>query len=281
MPLKEYKPTSPGRRFATSQDFTMITRRGPEKSLTRPLAKTGGRNNMGRITTRHIGGGCKRRYRVIDFKRQKDHIPATVEAIEYDPNRSARIALLKYKDGERRYILAPKDIKVGDEVISGERVEPRLGNCMPLENIPSGLLVHNVELIPGRGGQLARSAGTFAQLLSKGQRYVDILLPSGEVRKVYGRCRATIGQLGNIDHANIVWGKAGRSRWLGIRPTVRGTAQNPVAHPMGGGEGRSGGGRHPCSKWGKLAKGGKTRNPRKLSTQFIIRGRRKGRFQVT
>ena len=279
MPLKEYKPTSPGRRGATSQDFTMITKKSPEKSLVEPLKKTGGRNNMGRLAVRHIGGGNRPKYRLIDFQRRKDNIPAIVEAIEYDPNRSARIALLKYKDGERRYIICPKDFAVGDEVVSGEKVEPKVGNCMPVKNIPLGMLVHNVELMPGKGGQLARSAGTYAQVLAKEGKHVDILLPSGEIRKVHMECRATIGQLGNIEHQNIVWGKAGRRRWLGIRPTVRGTAQNPVAHPMGGGEGRTGGGRHPVSKWGVLAKGGKTRSKKRPSTKFIVRGRKRGRFQ--
>lgn len=281
MAVKQYKPTSPGRRFGTGADYSEVTKKAPERALTEPARKTGGRNNSGRITARHIGGGNRKRYRRIDFKRNKDGIPAVVEAIEYDPNRTPRIALLKYRDGERRYILQPEGLKVGDEVQSGEKVEPKSGNCMPLKSIPTGMPVHNVELTPGRGGQMIRSAGTFAQLLGKEGDYCVLLLPSGERRKVHARCRATVGQLGNSDNANIVYGKAGRRRWLGIRPTVRGTAQNPVAHPMGGGEGRSGGGRHPVSKWGKLAKGGKTRRNRKTSSKFIIRGRKKGRFQKT
>jgi len=278
---RPYKPTSAGRRFGTVSDFTEITRKAPFRPLTESQRKTGGRNNVGRLTTRHIGGGHRRRYRVIDFKRGKDGIPAVVEAIEYDPNRSPRIALLKYRDGERRYILHPEGLKVGDTVESGEKVEPRVGNCMPLKAIPTGMRIHNIELLRGRGGRLVRAAGSAAQLLAKEGEYADILLPSGAIRKVHVRCRATIGALGNADHANIVWAKAGRRRWLGIRPTVRGTAQNPVSHPMGGGEGRTGGGRHPVSKWGKLAKGGKTRRSVSRTDPFIVRGRKKGRFQRT
>jgi large subunit ribosomal protein L2 len=239
-----------------------------------PLPKTGGRNNQGEITCRHIGGGNKHRYRLIDFKRNKDNIPGKVTAIEYDPNRSAFIALINYLDGEKRYILAPHNLQVGEMVLSGEKVEPKVGNAMPLKSIPLGLLIHNIELQPGRGGQMVRSAGSFGQLMAKEGDYAHILLPSGEIRKVHQACRATIGQLSNIDWNNIVWGKAGRRRWRGIRPTVRGTAQNPVSHPMGGGEGRSGGGRHPCSPTGKLAKGGKTRIRRKPSSTFIIRRRK-------
>lgn len=281
MGIREYKPRSPGRRGATVSDFAEITKKRPEKNLTEPIKKTGGRNNVGRMTMRHIGGGNRRRYRIIDFRRAKDGVTAVVEGVEYDPNRSTRIALLKYKDGERRYILHPEGLKVGDEVQSGDKVEPKTGNCMPLKNIPTGLYVHNVELTPQRGGQMVRSAGSFAQLLAKEGDYCDLLLPSGSIRKVHARCRATIGQLGNSDHQNIVYGKAGRRRWLGIRPRNRGTSMNPVAHPMGGGEGRSGGGQHPVSKWGKLAKGGKTRRSGRVSDRFIIKGRKKGRFQKT
>ncbi len=279
MPLREYRPTSPGRRFATVSDFEEITKSTPEKSLLRPLPKKGGRNNYGHVTCRHRGGGNKKKYRVIDFKRKKDDMPARVEAIEYDPNRNCRIALLRYKDGELRYILAPKDIQVGEELMSGNKVEPKPGNCMPMGNMPMGMAVHNLEITPGRGGQMVRSAGGEAQLMGKEGNQVTVLLPSGESRKFHESCRATFGQLGNIE-ANKIWlGKAGRNRWLGWKPTVRGTAQNPVSHPMGGGEGRSGGGRHPCGPTGVLSKGGKTRKKRKPSSNLIIRGRKKGRFQ--
>jgi large subunit ribosomal protein L2 len=281
MALRSYRPTSPGRRFATVADFAEITKKKPEKSLIEPLRRTGGRDNTGRVACRHHGGGVRRHYRVIDFKRRKDNIPAKVEAVEYDPNRNTRIALLLYKDGERRYILAPKDISVGDELLSGDHVEPRVGNCMQLKNIPLGFDVHNVELQPGGGGKLVRSAGGGAQLMAKEGENVHLLLPSGEIRKFHMNCRASIGRLGNIDASAVWYGKAGRRRYLGIKPSVRGTAQNPVSHPMGGGEGRGGGGRHPCSPWGKLAKGGKTRKQRKTSSKFIIRGRKKGRFQQT
>jgi large subunit ribosomal protein L2 len=279
MGIRVYRPVSKGRRNSSVLDFAEITKSTPEKSLIEPLRKTGGRNNTGRVTCRHIGGGNRRFYRTIDFRRDKDNVPATVESIEYDPNRSCRIALLLYKDGERRYILAPNDIKVGDQLMSGEKVEPRPGNAMPLRSLPLGMQIHNVELTPGRGGQLARSAGAAAQLLAREGSYAHILLPSGEIRKVHSSCRATLGQLGNIEWAKINWGKAGRRRWMGIKPTVRGTAQNPVCHPMGGGEGRTGGGRHPCSPTGVLAKGGKTRQRRKPSSDFILRGRKRGRFQ--
>ncbi len=280
MPLREYKPTSPGRRFATVSDFAEITKSKPEKALVRPLPKKGGRNNYGHVTTRHRGGGVRRKYRVIDFKRKKDGVPAKVEAIEYDPNRNCRIALLLYKDGERRYILATKDMKPGDEVASGNKVEPKDGNCMQMGNMPMGMGIHNIEIVPGRGGQMVRSAGGEAQLMGKEGEHVTVQLPSGEMRRIHGTCRATIGQLGNIE-ANKVWlGKAGRNRWLGWKPTVRGTAQNPVSHPMGGGEGRSGGGRHPCGPTGVLSKGGKTRKKRKPSSRMIIRGRKRGRFQT-
>lgn len=276
MGIKYYKPTTAGRRFASVSDFSEITRTEPEKSLLEPLRKTGGRNTEGKITAEHIGGRSRRHYRIVDFKRRKDNIPAKVASIEYDPNRSSRIALLHYADGEKRYILAPEKIQVGQTLISGEKVEPEIGNCMPLKNIPLGLDVHNIELRVGQGGQMVRSAGGMAKLLAKEGDYAHIVLPSGEVRKVFVECRATIGQLGNLDHNNIRLGKAGRKRWMGIRPHVRGVAQNPVAHPLGGGEGRSGGGRHPCSRTGLLAKGGKTRKKKALSNKFIIRRRRIG-----
>lgn len=276
MGIKYYKPTTAGRRFASVPDFSEITRTEPEKSLLEPLRKTGGRNTEGKITAEHIGGGSRRHYRIIDFKRRKDNIPAKVASIEYDPNRSSRIALLHYLDGEKRYILAPDNLKVGQMVMSGDKVEPEIGNCMPLRNIPMGLEVHNIELRVGQGGQLVRSAGGSAKLLAKEGSYAHIVLPSGEVRKVFDNCRATIGKLGNADHVNVRLGKAGKSRWKGIRPHVRGVAQNPVSHPLGGGEGRSGGGRHPCSKTGLLAKGGKTRKKKSLSNKFIIRRRRIG-----
>lgn len=271
-----YKPVTAGRRFASVSDFSEITKTKPEKSLLEPLRKTGGRNTEGKITAQHIGGGSRRHYRIIDFKRKKDNIPAKVASIEYDPNRSARIALLHYADGEKRYILAPDKLQVGQTVMSGNKVEPEIGNCMTLKNIPLGLDIHNIELRVGQGGQLVRSAGGVAKLLAKEGNYAHIVLPSGEVRKVFDGCRATIGQLGNLDHSNIRLGKAGRSRWKGIRPRVRGVAQNPVSHPLGGGEGRSGGGRHPCSRTGLLAKGGKTRKKKAISNRFIIRRRRIG-----
>ena len=271
-----YKPVTAGRRFASVSDFSEITKTKPEKSLLEPLRKTGGRNTEGKITAQHIGGGSRRHYRIIDFKRKKDNIPAKVASIEYDPNRSARIALLHYVDGEKRYILAPDKLQVGKTVMSGNKVEPEIGNCMTLKNIPLGLDIHNIELRVGQGGQLVRSAGGVAKLLAKEGNYAHIVLPSGEVRKVFDGCRATIGQLGNLDHSNIRLGKAGRNRWKGIRPRVRGVAQNPVAHPLGGGEGRSGGGRHPCSRTGLLAKGGKTRKKKAISNRFIIRRRRIG-----
>ena len=271
-----YKPVTAGRRFASVSEFSEITKTKPEKSLLAPLRKTGGRNTEGKITAQHIGGGSRRHYRIIDFKRKKDNIPAKVASIEYDPNRSARIALLHYVDGEKRYILAPDKLQVGQTVMSGNKVEPEIGNCMTLKNIPLGLDIHNIELRVGQGGQLVRSAGGVAKLLAKEGNYAHIVLPSGEVRKVFDGCRATIGQLGNLDHSNIRLGKAGRNRWKGIRPRVRGVAQNPVAHPLGGGEGRSGGGRHPCSRTGLLAKGGKTRKKKAISNRFIIRRRRIG-----
>jgi len=274
MPIKKCKPTSPGRRFQTYLVNPELAKKDPEKSLTEPLKKTGGRNNYGRITVRFRGGGHKRLYRIIDFKRDKDNVPAKVIALEYDPNRSANIALLQYADGEKRYILAPLGLKVGDVVMSGENVEIKVGNALPLKNIPVGTMVHNVELRPKKGGQLARAAGAFAQILGKEDRYVILRLPSGEIRKVHGDCRATIGQVGNLEWENVMLGKAGRSRWLGRRPHVRGVAMNPVDHPLGGGEGKSHGGRHPCSPWGWLCKGLKTRG-KKPSDKFILR-RRKG-----
>jgi len=275
MGIKQYRPTTSSRRQGSVSDFADITKHEPERSLLAPLQKTGGRNVQGRITTRHIGGGSRRFYRIVDFRRDKDNIPAKVAGIEYDPNRSARIALLHYRDGEKRYILAPLGVGVGDELMSGDKVEPRPGNCMPLKNIPMGMQIHNVELVPGRGGQMVRSAGSVAQLSAKEGDYAHIILPSGEIRRLHQNCRATIGQLSNVDHMNVSYGKAGRTRHLGVRPTVRGVAQNPVSHPMGGGEGRTSGGRHPCSPTGVLSKGGKTRKRRKLSSQYIIRRRQK------
>ncbi len=274
MPIKKCKPTSSGRRFMTILVNPELSDKEPEKSLIVPKKQSGGRNNYGRVTVRFRGGGHKRLYRIIDFKRDKDDVPAKVIALEYDPNRSANIALLQYADGEKRYILAPEGLKVGDVVISGENVEIKIGNALPLKNIPVGTMVHNVELRPGKGGQLARSAGAFAQILGKEENYVILRLPSGEIRKVHQNCRATIGQVGNLEWENIIIGKAGRRRWLGRRPHVRGVAMNPVDHPLGGGEGKTHGGRHPCSPWGQLCKGLKTRS-KKSSDKFIIK-RRKG-----
>jgi len=271
--IKIYKPTSPGRRFQSVLTFEELTVIKPEKSLLRPLAKTGGRNAYGRITSRHIGGRHKRRYRVIDFKRDKIDVPAKVATIEYDPNRSAHIALLHYVDGEKRYIIAPLKLKVGDTVISGENADIKPGNALPLKNIPFGTFIHNVELKPGKGAQLIRGAGTFGQLIAKEGKYVQIRLPSNEVRLVLNMCFATIGQTGNIDHENISIGKAGRKRWLGRRPRVRGVAMNPVDHPLGGGEGKSSGGRHPVTPWGVPTKGYKTR--RNKSTDRYIFSKRK------
>lgn len=256
-------------------DFKEITKSHPEKRLLRTHKRTGGRNNHGRITTRRRGGGHKQRYRVVDFHRNKDGIPARVAAIEYDPCRSARLCLLFYADGEKRYILWPREVKVGDVLLSGENVDPAFGNTLELRHIPPGLMVHNVELRPGCGGQMARSAGAFVQLMAKEGDHALIQLPSGETRRVLLNCRATIGQLGNVDHDSVTIGKAGRSRWLGRRPRVRGSAMNPVDHPMGGGEGRRSGGRHPVSPWGWHTKGRKTRKPKALSNKFIVRKRRK------
>ncbi len=275
MAVKTFKPVTPSRRGMTVSDFSDITKDEPEKSLTVGLRRTGGRNMRGKITTRHRGGGAKRAYRIIDFKRDKFGVPARVAAIEYDPNRSARIALLHYADGEKRYILAPLGLQVGDEVMSGPQAEVRVGNALPLANIPVGTTIHNVELYPGRGGQLARSAGVGAQLLAKEGDYAFIRLPSGEVRKVLQTCMATIGQLSNPDHINVKLGKAGRSRWLGIRPTVRGSAMSPRDHPHGGGEGRTPIGRDaPYTPWGKKALGVKTRRNKRTNV-FIVRRREK------
>ncbi len=273
MGIKQYKPTSPGRRFQSVSTFEEITRREPEKSLLKPLKRSGGRNSNGRITVRHRGGGTKRRYRVIDFKRDKHGIPAKVASIEYDPNRSARIALLHYVDGEKRYIIAPLGLKVGDRVESGEQVDIKPGNALPLSNIPLGTLIHNIELKIGKGGQLVRSAGGFARLMAKEGNYAQVRLPSGEVRMIHLRCYATIGQIGNLDHENISLGKAGRSRYLGRRPHVRGVAMNPVDHPLGGGEGKSSGGRHPVTPWGVPTKGYRTRKNR-ATDKYIIKRRK-------
>lgn len=275
MGIRTYKPTSPGRRGMTVYTFTEITKKEPEKSLTEPLVKSGGRNNLGRMTARHRGGGHKRLYRIIDFKRHKDGIPGKVAAIEYDPNRSARIALIHYVDGEKRYIIAPHGLKVGDMIESGPDADIRVGNALPLANIPVGSTIHNIELKPGKGGQLVRSAGTSAQLLGRDGPYAVIRLSSGEVRKIRQECRATIGQVGNLEHELINIGKAGRSRHLGKRPHVRGSAMNPVDHPHGGGEGRSPIGRKsPVTPWGKPTLGYKTRKKKKKSTDLIVRRRK-------
>ena len=273
MALKKNNPTSPGRRFQTVSSFQEITKNKPERSLLKPIKKSGGRNSQGRITVRHRGEGHKRRYRIIDFKRKKDNIPATVAAIEYDPNRSARIALLHYVDGEKSYILAPDKLQVGDRVESGMNVEIKTGNTMPLTNIPMGTHIHNIELHLGHGGQLVRSAGGYAQLMAKEGKYAQVKLPSGEVRMILLGCRATIGEIGNLDHENISLGKAGRTRYLGRRPHVRGVAMNPIDHPLGGGEGRSSGGRHPVTPWGVPTKGFRTRRNR-ISNRLIIKRRK-------
>jgi large subunit ribosomal protein L2 len=277
MALKKYKPTSPGRRFMTTSSFEEVTKSNPEKSQNEPLKKTGGRNAHGRITTRHQGGGHKRRYRTIDFKRVKDGVPAKVAAIEYDPNRSARIALLHYADGAKAYILAPARIRVGATIESGPNADIKPGNALPLENIPTGTMVHNVELKPGQGGKMARSAGSSVQLVAKDAGYAVLRVPSGEMRRVLLTCRATVGQVGNTDHENRSIGKAGRSRWLGKRPAVRGSAMNPVDHPHGGGEGKSKGGRHPVTPWGVPTLGKRTRRKHKDSDKLIVRGRRRGK----
>ena len=279
MGIRQYRPTSAGRRNASVSDFADLTPgAAPEKSLLRPLRKKGGRNNQGRITARHRGGGHKRQYRVIDFRRNKDGVPAVVASIQYDPNRSARIALLHYVDGEKRYILAPDGLKDGDRLESGPEAPPSVGNCLPLKNIPLGTSIHNVELLPGQGGCMCRSAGASATLMAREANWAQITLPSGEIRRVPAACRATIGKVGNADHMNITLGKAGRKRWLGRRPHVRGTAMNPIDHPHGGGEGRTKGGRHPVSPTGKPAKGGATRQRRKPSNTSIVRRRRSRRY---
>ncbi len=274
MAIKKIKPTSPGRRFQRYSAFNEITSTTPEKHLLKIIKKTGGRNVNGRITCRHHGGGHKRQYRIIDFKRDKIGIPARVASIEYDPNRSARIALLHYIDGEKRYILAPQNLSVDDRIMSGPDADIKPGNTLPLSNIPLGTHIHNIELRTGKGGQIVRSAGTFAQLMAKEDRYALIKLPSGEVRMIFLKCKATIGELGNAEHENISLGKAGRKRWLGRRPKVRGVAMNPVDHPMGGGEGRSSGGRHPCTPWGIPTKGYRTRRNKK-SDRHIVKRRTK------
>ncbi|MEI3376769.1 MAG: 50S ribosomal protein L2 [Coriobacteriales bacterium] len=276
MGVRKYKPSSPGRRFQTVSDFAEITTTTPEKSLLEPLPKKAGRNNYGRITTRHQGGGHKRKYRKIDFKRRKDGIPAKVASIEYDPNRSARIALLNYADGAKAYILQPKGLKVGDVVESGPEADIKPGNALPLANIPVGTLVHAVEFQPGKGAAMARSAGTSIQLMGKESGYAILRMPSSEMRRVLLDCRATVGEVGNAEHSNIRIGKAGRKRWMGVRPTVRGTVMNPVDHPHGGGEGKNkSAGRHPVTPWGVPTKGHRTRNPKKASGRLIIRRRKK------
>ncbi|MBN2743734.1 large subunit ribosomal protein L2 [Breznakibacter xylanolyticus] len=274
MAVRKLKPTSPGQRHKIIGAFDTITSSVPEKSLLEPLKKTGGRNNTGKMTMRYIGGGHKRKYRVIDFKRTKDGVAATVESIQYDPNRSARIALLVYADGEKRYILAPNGLQVGREVLSGSGIAPEIGNALPLSDIPLGTIIHNIELRPGQGGIMARSAGSFAQLAAREGNYAVIKLPSGETRMILTTCRATVGAVGNSDHSLERSGKAGRSRWMGRRPRVRGVVMNPVDHPMGGGEGRSSGG-HPRSRKGLLAKGYKTRAPKKGSSKYILERRKK------
>lgn len=274
MAVKKLRPVTPGQRFRMAPTFDELTSSGPEKSLKTSLRKSGGRNNQGRMTVRYLGGGHKKSYRIIDFKRDKHEIPATVKTIEYDPNRSARIALLSYADGEKRYIVAPEGLKVGQNVISGEKVAPEVGNALPLNNIPLGTIIHNIELKPGKGGALARSAGTWAQLLAREGKYATIKLPSGEMRMVLNTCYATVGTASNSEHMNVTLGKAGRNRWLGKRPRVRGVAMNPVDHPMGGGEGRASGG-HPRSRKGLYAKGYKTRHKKKYSERLIISKRKK------
>ena len=274
MVTRRVKPTSPGRRFQSYASFEEITKKKPERNLLKIIKKSGGRNANGRVTSRHRGGGHKRYYRIVDFKREKVGIPAKVASIEYDPNRSARIALLNYADGEKRYILAPLNLSVGDEVMSGPEADIKPGNTLPLKNIPLGTHIHNIELRIGKGGQIVRSAGTYAQLMAKEDRYALVKLPSSEVRMVLLNCMATVGQIGNVTHENINLGKAGRKRWLGKRPKVRGVAMNPVDHPMGGGEGRSSGGRHPCTPWGVPTKGYRTRK-NKRTNKFIVKRRTK------
>jgi len=274
MTIRQFRPMTAGTRFRSVSGFDEITRGTPEKSLVEPLPKSGGRNNKGHLTSRHIGGGHKRQYRKIDFKRNKFGIPARVAEIEYDPNRTARIALLVYADGEKRYILHPTGLKQGDAVMSGPGADIRLGNAVPLAEVPLGTMVHNVELKIGKGGQMARSAGSGCQVVAKEGDYASVKMPSGEIRKIHTECLATIGQVGNVDHENVSIGKAGRTRWLGKRPHVRGVAMNPVDHPLGGGEGKTSGGRHPVSPWGQPTKGYKTRN-RKVTDRFIVQRRKK------
>jgi len=275
MGTRKFKPTSPGMRFRMVSDFEEITRSEPEKSLTKSLPNHSGRNNNGRVTARHRGGRHKRNYRQIDFKREKMGVPARVATIEYDPNRSARIALLHYADGEKRYILAPVGLNVNDQVLSSNKADIKPGNSMPMMYMPQGTVMHNIEMRKGHGGQMVRAAGTSAQLMAKEGKYVLIRLPSGELRRILSTCRATVGQVSNVEHSSLVIGKAGRQRWLGKRPHTRGVAMNPIDHPMGGGEGRSSGGRHPCTPWGVPTKGKKTRNPRKPSSKFIVSRRTK------
>jgi large subunit ribosomal protein L2 len=275
MATKRYSPNTPGLRFLVTPDFAEITKTTPERSLTAPIRRTGGRNNLGRMTSRRMGGGHKRRYRIIDFKRGKLDVPATVAAIEYDPNRTARIALLHYVDGAKAYILAPVGLNVGDTVLAGDAADIKPGNALRLTSIPLGTFVHNVELKVGRGGHICRAAGCFAQVMAKEGKYVLLRLPSGELRNVLGECRATVGQVGNLEHENVQLGKAGRSRWMGHRPFVRGTAMNPIDHPHGGGEGRTKGGRHPVTPWGKPTKGYKTRAKKNPTNRFIVKRREK------
>jgi len=278
MPVKQYRPTTAGRRFASVNAYAEVTSRTPEKTLLEPLKKTGGRNHHGVTTTRFRGGGNKQMYRKIDFRRNKDGVPAKVASIEYDPNRSSFIALLHYADGEKRYIIAPLGLTVGAKVESGESVEPDIGNCMPLQAVPIGYEIHNIEVLPGQGGKMVRAAGGAARLVGREGEYAHIQLPSGEIRMVHAKCRATIGQIGNLDHQNIKLGKAGRTRHLGRRGHIRGICQNPVSHPLGGGEGRSKSGKHPCSPTGVLAKGGKTRKRGKVTNKLIMRRRRSVRY---
>jgi len=273
MALVTYKPTSPGRRQLITVDRTSLSNEKPIKELLAPLKKSGGRNNTGRITVRHVGGGHKRKYRMVDFKRRKWDVPASVERLEYDPNRSAFIALIKYNDGELSYILAPQRVKVGDTIVAGEKVDILPGNALPLKSIPVGTIVHNIELKPGKGGQMARSAGTYVQVVGKDGGYAMLRLSSGEQRLVHETCMATVGAVSNPDHSNTNIGKAGRKRWMGVRPTVRGVAMNPVDHPHGGGEGRTSGGRTPVSPWGQDTKGKRTRKPKKPSSKFVVRSR--------
>jgi large subunit ribosomal protein L2 len=280
MGIRIYRPTSNGRRNSSVNDYAELTTSKPEKSLCKRIKKNGGRNHFGITTVRFRGGGARKIYRVIDFKRNKDGVPAKVATVEYDPNRNCFISLLNYADGEKRYILAPQDIKVGDKVESGPNAEPKIGNAMPLMAIPAGLEIHNIEIIAGQGGKLVRGAGNVGRVMAKEGDWVTVVLPSGEMRMVHKMCRATIGRLSNPDFQNVTIGKAGRHRHMGVRPHVRGKAQNPVSHPMGGGEGRANGGRQPCSPTGVLAKGGKTRNPRSTSNKRIIRRRKSGRYQI-